>query len=277
MFKVILAPVDGSVYMDSMEKYIHDIHENWQSEVIVQHVIDVIALEGPFFHDLSGAIGMEPLLNLTGQMKELLEKQGKLIIEDFCDRMKKKGIVCSSFLDSGIVANQIVERGKLADLIVMGKKGIHSKFDNDSIGSTTEGVLRKTPTSVMVVPAEYRKIERPLLAYDGSKVAKRAMELAAHFVEKVGLPLSVVTVASPSKAEKIISEAELYLKPFDIQVDYIKLEGSPHHEIEQLVRKEKFDLLIMGAVGHHFLIEMIVGSTTMHLLRALDIPFLLSR
>ncbi len=277
MFKVILAPVDGSSYMDSIENYVDFMYKHWNSEVIIQHVVDIIALEGPFFHDLSGAIGMEPLLNFTGQMKDLMEKQGKLIIESFCEKIKKRNIPCSSFIDSGIVANQIVERAKLADLIIMGKKGIHSKFDKDTIGSTTEGVLRKTPVSVMIVPQKYMQIKKPLLAYDGSKVARRAMELAAHFAERLSLPLTVVTVASSSKAEKLLAETELYLKPFGIEVDYLKLEGSPHYEIEQLVKKEGYDMLILGAVGHHFLIEMIVGSTAMHLLRALDIPFLVCR
>ncbi len=277
MFKVILAPVDGSEYDVSIGDYAEFIHESWNSEVIALHVVDIIALEGPFFHDLSGAMGMEPLVNLTGKMKELLEEQGRMILENFCEKMKKSGITCQSFLDSGIVSNRIVEKAKLADLIIMGKRGIHSKYERDQIGSTTEGVLRKTPTSLLIVPEKFREIKKPLLAYDGSKVARRAMELAAHFSEKLSLPLGVVTVASPSKADRIMEEVEIYMKPFSIDVEYIKLEGSPHHEIEQLVKKEGFDMLVLGAVGHHFLIEMIVGSTAMYLLRNLDVPFLVSR
>ncbi len=277
MFKVILAPVDGSSYSKTMVDYVDFFHKHWTSEVMVQHVIDVIALEGPFFHDLSGAISMEPLVNFTGEMKKLLEEQGKLILKGFCEKMEERQIPCTTFLDSGIVSNEIVERAKLADLIIMGKRGIHSQYGKDKIGSTAEGVLRKTPTSVMLIPDKFIEVKKPLLAYDGSKVAKRAMELAGHFAEKLGLSLSIVTVASSSKAEKLQNEVELYFKPFQINVDFIKLEGSPHHEIEQLVRKEGYDLLIMGAVGHHFLIEMIVGSTAMYLLRNLEIPFLLCR
>ena len=277
MLKVILAPVDGSNYTKITEDYLIFFHKYWDSEIILQHVIDIIALEGPFFHDLSGAISMEPLVNFTGKIKELLEEQGKIVLENSCNKMREKNVPCRLFLDSGIVSEEIVERAKIADLIIMGKRGIHAKFGKEKIGSTAEGVLRRTPASVLVVPDKYIEIKKPLLAYDGGKVAKKAMELAANFCEKLSLPLSVVTVNSSSKAEKILEEAKTYLTPFNLDVEYIPLEGSPYHEIEQIVKQEGFDLLVMGAVGHHFLIEMIIGSTALHLLRKLDIPFMLCR
>src|SRR5262249_50614350 len=65
---------------------------------------------------------------------------------------REKGAESSSETPRGVADDVIVERAKQADLIVLGRDGEHAGFRTALIGSTADGVLRKTSKPVMVVP-----------------------------------------------------------------------------------------------------------------------------
>ena len=160
MYKVILSPVDESKYMKSVTNATKFFAKTFSATVLAQYVINLISLEGPFFHDLSGALGMEPMVNLTEKMKEVLQEKGNTLINELCNELSKENIGCKKFIDTGIVANKIVERGKVADLIIIGKRGINEKYGKDYIGSTAEGVLRKSYNNILIVPNKFEKFSK---------------------------------------------------------------------------------------------------------------------
>ena len=74
----------------------------------------------------------------------------------------------------GVVANQICERAKAADLVMIGHRGVHERFSTGLLGSTAESVARKSPRPLFVSPKRLREIKRLALAYDGSERACQA-------------------------------------------------------------------------------------------------------
>ena len=70
MFKNILIPLDSSQYSKVSVEYGTWLAKKFNGKLIGQHVIDIVTLEGPFFHDLSGSLGFEPYLNFSLKMKE---------------------------------------------------------------------------------------------------------------------------------------------------------------------------------------------------------------
>ena len=277
MYKVILSAIDESKYNESVLAATKFFAKSYNSSVLVQYVVNLISLEGSFFHDISGALSMEPMANITKKMKELLKEKGEILLKEFCEELSGEDLECKKYLDIGIVANKIVERGKIADLILIGKQGVNEKFSQNDIGSTAEGVLKKSDTNVLVVTDSFNGFSKPILAYDGTKVSKRAMEGAAYLCEKLNLPLTVVTVTDKNKTQKILDEAEIYLKSFKIDVHYKLLKGSPHSEITSIINNENYDLAFMGTISHHFFIERILGSTATYVLRKTNIPIIFSR
>src|SRR5262247_3532933 len=124
MIKNILVPLDGSEHSRAALDYAVWITKKFDGTLFGQHIIDTISIEGTFFHDISGSLGFEPYLDFSSKMREILEDRGKLILDDFADTCAKKGIRYQTFMDMGLIANEICERSKMADLVVIGHRGV---------------------------------------------------------------------------------------------------------------------------------------------------------
>ena len=75
-------------------------------------------------------------------------------------------------------------------------------------------------------------------------------------------------------------KARTFLESYQLNVNAVAKEGNDHAKgILELCNDEdeKFDLLVMGAYGHSRLQEMILGSTTVRVMRSTQCPILLSR
>src|SRR5258706_9817695 len=181
MIKNILVPLDGSDHSSAAVEYALWMAEKFGATLFGQHVIDTISIEGTFFHDISGSLGFEPYLDFSTKMREVLEERGKAILEEFSRQCVQKGVRHETFLDLGIIPNEICERAKVADLVVLGHRGVNEGFSTGLLGGTAESVTRKSPRPVFVSSKLFKEIARPLLAYHGSQRASAAMESAAGF------------------------------------------------------------------------------------------------
>lgn len=277
MIKKILVPQDGSSNSGIAADYAVWLSGRFGAELIGLHVVDIVSLEGPFFHDISGSLGFEPFLNFSAKMREALEAKGKTVLADFDEACSKKGAPHETLLASGIVASEICERANLADLVVIGKRGVNEQFEYGLLGSVTESVLRRSPRPVLIVPSHFREPKNPLLAYDGSPNASKAMHSAAEWVRTLNLPLTVVTASSRLEDDGLLKEAEDYLKPYGIRARFKHLKDDPPVAIENFYKENGHDLLFMGTSHHSRLVEMVIGSTTEHVMRNVDGPFFLER
>ena len=278
MIKNILVPIDGSDHAMAALEYSLWLAENFNGTLFGQHVIDTVSIEGTFFHDISGSLGFEPYLDFSTKMREVLEERGKSMLEEFRQRCSEKGVRHEAFLDMGIIANEICERSRVADMVVLGHRGINEEFSTGLLGSTADGVTRKCPRPVFVSTKRFKIIERPILAYDGSQRASSAMESAAEFCTQLDLPLTVLYVPKEERiADRVLGEARSYLGSYGIQVRYEIAKGYPEQKIVDYLMNFSFDLLFIGAYGHRRIIELVIGSTTEYVLRKSPCPVFLKR
>ena len=189
MIKNILIPLDGSEHSTAALDYGMWMAEKFNGTLFGQHVIDTISIEGTFFHDISGSLGFEPYLDFSTKMREVLDERGKIILEDFRERCRNRGIKHQTFLDMGLIANEICERAKVADLVIIGHRGVNEEFSTGLLGTTAETHYAQMSPADLCLDEEFKAIDSPLLAYDGSQRASSAMESAAEFCTVLGLPL----------------------------------------------------------------------------------------
>lgn len=278
MIKNILVPLDGSEHANTALDYAFWLAEKFDGALFGQHVIDTISLEGTFFHDVSGSLGFEPYLDLSTKMRGILEERGKSILEAFSDRCRQSGVRHQTFLDLGLIANEICARSKMADLVVIGHRGVDEQSSTGLLGSVAETITRKCPRPVLVSPKRFKPVERPLLAYDGSQRASAAMESAAEFCSRLGLPLTVLTVARDDKlADATQQQARAYLASYSIETRYEKARGYPEQKIIDYLSNLGYDMLFIGAYGHRRIIEMVLGSTTEYVMRNAVCPVFMNR
>ena len=278
MIKNILVPLDGSDHSNAALDYALWMTEKFNGALFGQHVIDTVSIEGTFFHDISGSLGFEPYLDFSTKMREVLEDRGKAILKEFTQRCKQKGIRHETFLDMGIIPNEICDRSKVADLVILGHRGINEEFSTGLLGNTAESVTRKCPRPVFVSTKKFKVLDHPLLAYDGSQRASSAMESAAEFCAQLRLPLTVLYVQKEEKmGEKVLQEAKSYLGSYGIDARYELARGYPEQKIVDYLVNFSYDLLFIGAYGHRRIIEMVLGSTTEYVLRKSPCPVFLNR
>jgi nucleotide-binding universal stress UspA family protein len=276
--KRILVALDGSQHAAAALDHALWLAERLHASVMALHVVDVVSIEGSFLHDVSGSLGFEPYLDFSSKMRDVLRERGRVILDLAERRCAERNVACATALPIGVVANEICDQARLADLIVLGHRGVNERFSTGLLGSTTESVARKAPRPVLVCPTTFAPVARPLLAYDGSQRASAALHGAADVTSALGLPLTVVHVErAGSDPDAVLAEARQYLESYGVAVTTKRLTGSPHQRIVDVVRDGPYDLLFIGAYGHSRIIEMVLGSTTEYVLRNAACPIFLAR
>ncbi|MBP1684060.1 MAG: universal stress protein family protein [Deltaproteobacteria bacterium] len=278
MIKTILVGLDGSEHARTAMRYALWLGDRLSATVIGLHVVDIVSIEGSFFHDISGSLGFEPYLDFSSKMREVLHERGRGLLEEFREHATKAGVRFDTALSMGVVANEVAERARTADLVVIGHRGVNERFSTGLLGSTAESVTRKCLRPVLISTATFRPISRALLAYDGSERAASAMHAAAEFCIALSLPLTVLTVAKDSDSgEKVLGDARKYLASYQLDTQCVVQTGHAPERIVGYIQEHGFDLLFIGAYGHSRIIEMVLGSTTEYVLRNSGCPVFVNR
>jgi nucleotide-binding universal stress UspA family protein len=274
MVKHIAVGLDGSAHAAAAERLALDLAKRLHAVVHGVHVIDATFLEGAFITDISGAMGFEPFLNLQAQMRATLDDVAGVIRDDFAARCEAAGVESQFHLERAGVVHGILAAGKLAELFVVGQRGVNARFHEDLLGSAAEMLLRRSPLPVLVVPQGSETPCRPLAAYDGSAKAVRALQHGAELARALGLALAVVTVdQQEERARARMDEAARYLAPYDVQVTYEFRRGEEvEKELLAMAQPEGFDLLFLGAHGHRRIVELALGSTSQYVARRAAVP-----
>ena len=277
MFKNILVPIDGSTYSWAAADCAHWLAKRFGAVLAGVHVVDSVSLEGSFIHDISGAMGFEPFLDFSSKMRDTLEGNGNILLDEFEEGCKKSEIEAHRTLASGIVSTEICRAACLADLIVMGRRGINEAFEYSLMGSVAEAVIRKSSKPVLMVPNEFSPPKNVFLAYNGSEHSSKAMHSAAEFSFAMGLELTVLTVSEDGSGDDLLCDAEEYLKPYGTVAHFVSLKGEAHTDIVEYLDENPHDIIFMGVTHHSRLLGAVLGSTVEYIMRSVDGAIFLER
>ncbi len=279
MIKSILVGLDGSEHARTAGAYALWLAEKLGARLTAMHVVDLATIEGTFFHDISGSLGFEPYLDLSSKIRGALVERGELILEAFVKEAGAAGSTIEVVNSVGIVANEIAEHARIADLVIIGHRGANEKYSTGLLGGNAESITRKSPKPVFVTPLEFQPCTKPLLAYDGSTKAAAVMHQAAELCVQLGTGLTVLTVnPDEARGRGVLEEARKYLAPYNLEVSFeLQQTGNAPERIANFIREREHDLLFIGAYGHSRIIEMVIGSTTEYVLRNAECPVYLHR
>ena len=186
---------------------------------------------------------------------------------------------CQSETAQGIADDLIVERGQHADLVVLGRDGQHRDFRTGLIGSTVNGVLRKTGKSALVVPDGAQLAGPVLLAFDGSPGSRLAAALSVELATKLGEPVHVF-VDSKDKGRAIarFDEVRSLVGSLPVPVREISSTlGRPDVKIVDSAREVRAGVIVMGAFGRNRITDYFLGSNSAAVVRTSPIAVLVAR
>ena len=92
MIKTILVGFDGSEHARTATRYALWLGERLDARVVGLHVVDIVSIEGSFFHDISGSLGFEPYLDFSSKMREVLHERGEALLRSFAERAAQASV-----------------------------------------------------------------------------------------------------------------------------------------------------------------------------------------
>jgi len=275
-FSRIAVGLDGSAHADSALSHALWIARATEGLVRGIHVVDRSMLDGVVVADLSGSVGFQPFLNLSGELHDALVSAGGAILAAFEDRAREAGVSFEPVLREGNVSQILEEEAQMSDLAAVGSRGANAAHRRDLVGRHADALARRMPAPLLVAPAEYREFRAPLLAWDGSPKSRKALVLVAELAALFELPVRVVVATTDdAHGHALLAEAEEELRYRRVRVSSGLRSDHPDDAIFAEVGAGA-DLVAMGAHGHGRVVELVLGSTTDRVLRASIVPVLLA-
>lgn len=231
----------------------------------------------------------------TAKSKDVLDRTRKIIEEN--------GITPITKTREGFVAEEIIKEAEEGgyDLVVIGSHGLRSSLIGISeflLGAEAHRIVRYCKTSVLVVKeaVEFNKV---LFATDGSKSAENAIDFGAsllsgtksdatiihviptfveHFkdyVEPVRPELIEVLKTLPRREAWRLDRSKDIFKKYGIVAKRKIREGNAAEEI--LKESERYDLIVMGALGRKSSGRFLIGNVAFHVVTHAKKPVLIYR
>ncbi len=276
MIKSILLAVDASENAKVAATYANFLCYKLDATLDVVYVVDSRLVNMPYWTDY-GAISL-PVTRFSEEMRNVLESQGKLLLEQIKEKAEHAEVRSRTEMRSGIPAAEIIEAAKDCDLIVIGRHGESSTLeDHKGLGAVAERVLRSSNQPVLVAPVKMQEIKRVLLGFDGSDRAREAMTYAAELSRRLNVPM---TALSADQDEELVQERLATVRSY-AEAHGLELVTMPLLNVDPVEAilgvAQEGDLIAMGAFGEGRIREWLLGSTTESVLRVAEQPVLLHR
>lgn len=262
-----------------------------------EHVLDLAAAHDAKLHILNVAdTTHDSVTRLDGEVIDVLEREGKQIVQETADRAADRGITTVTDVLQGHVAERIVSYAETYDIDVVamatrGRTGLRRLF----LGSDTEAVVRRATVPVLAINPDQDTIRYPyehvLVPTDGSACADAALDRALGIAERTGATvhlLSAVDVrglgidfAGQSQVDvlreqaegTVATAAERLEERTDLSVRTAVEVGPPvHRSIQTYIDDGDIDLVVMGTHGRTGVERYLLGSTTEKTLRTATVP-----
>ena len=279
MIRRILIPTDGSAYSRTSCEYGIYLSRLLEATVTGLFVLDLKILKGPLFNDIAGFVDFAPCEEFIPLLETGLSERADSILSDFQKHCRQAGIRTVTKKVSGLIDETIIIEGAHADLIILAQRGEHFSLTTTGLlGSTSEAVVRKSGTPVMITPLHFREIDNMAIAFDGRHPSIHALEFAVRLAEATRRPLAILIVADDAaRTDRMKTLASSSVAAYDVAHTIVTRRGKEEQQILRFCEEGHADLIIMGAYGKSRFRELIVGSTTSYVIRKSTVPVILVR
>lgn len=288
--KNYLVCVDGSSYSQVCCQYAAWFAKKSKAHLNVVYVSELNPLQNPLWADLGGSLGIDPFQDFSSKL-ELIEKEKVKIIESNLDETFKTLRLPKTQYTFHHHYNQLTDvveefetdktiKKGMVDVVFLGKRGENANLAKGHLGSSLERVVRASIKPCLVTSRSFNPVKTIAIATDNSPSVQKALEFLKKSPMFSGCKLHIISVAESKKdkyASEYIDQAHAQLKKTYKSITCKELSGPVENKISNYVKRNKVDLLIMGAYGHSRIRSLLIGSTTTLLIQSCKIPILLFR
>jgi len=273
MIESILVATDGSEAAGAAERLSVSLAARLKTRIAGVTVVEDRDARAPSSDGLT--LPSFPEAEVANYWRARAEAAGRRL----ADRGRSEGVELSCEAVQGIADDQLSERARGADLLVLGRDGKGASTRTALLGSTVNGVIRKTSGSALVVPAGSPLTGPIVLGFDGSPGSRIAANLAVKLAN--GLSESVhVFVDSKDKGRAVARFDEVRELMAGLSVPMREASstlGRPDVKIVDTAREARASLIVMGAFGRNRITDYFLGSNASAVVRTSPVAVLLAR
>lgn len=261
--KKILFPTDFSKNANNALAYIVEIANHFGSEITLLHAYRVYSSAGSF-------------VSVESYMKEDAAKDMLSVIDTLEPQLKNGAMVNSKIIKGETVSTiaNVSEQGNF-DLLVMGTQGA-SGLEEIFIGSTTNGVMKRTEVPVLAIPAgfAYRPIKTIALAVDEEE--NFSPNVLEPLLKLAKMNEALVRVYHKDEAnDGLNTTIDAYLENVERTYHYELDEEHLNDSLNEFVAEQHADLLCMIRRKRGFLERIFHDSATTKTVFSSPVPLLI--
>ena len=217
-------------------------------------------------------------LYVMASNKDRQRESAREIRVEFERRAQAAGVPCGFAIEVGEIATQIVDRARWADLVILKLSYPPGPRPIARLRSGVRTIVQACPRPVLAVPGAASRLDRALLAFDGSAKSEEALYLATYLAGRWKIPLVVLTVQEGDRVgEATLARAAEYARDHEVN-PITELRAGPVDEaVLAAAREHACNLILMGGYGLSPLLEFAMGSAVDNVLRKADVPVLICR
>ena len=280
MYKSILLCTDGSPAAEVAADYSIWFAKQLNARLRALYITDIRLLEGPWMSDLSGAVGAQSYLGLVPQIQRFQQSRAAMILAAVDKRCRDAHVSCETEHETGGLIQVMLEHERRADLVVLGQRGEHTQWSGGMLGSGVERMVRASVKPCLVTPEKFQPVKHMLIAHDGSLESGKALHAGIDLAMTLDSEVTIITVCqreAEEAASKVLNEAVQLAQDHELKPHAQLVHGNAETEILNHCETARATLIVMGAYGHTRIRELILGSTTSHVMRKASVPVLLVR
>ncbi len=285
-YKIILTPIDGGESCKHALGCALGIAKKSSGHIQALHVKadskEAVPLLG---EGMSGSM-IEEMIELADRDADERARAARAVFEEFSGASNipitdkpaaENGPTMSWLLEEGREDERIANRGRVADLIVMGQPS--DAASHPSL-LTLHAAIFETGRPVLMLPestsAEVGK--NVVIAWNGAAEAAKAVAGALPLITGAD-KVAVITVKTEKSVSRIGGdELVSYLASHGVSAERRNLTAdnmTVGKAITNYCSEIECDLLVMGAFTHSRLVQIILGGVTRHIIGAANVPVLL--
>jgi nucleotide-binding universal stress UspA family protein len=280
--KKILVCIDGSKLSQAVCDYGVFIAKKLNLPLILLNVVE--HSNTPKKVDLSGSIGLGSKDDLLDELvhEEMSESKkqilkGKAVLKEMQEYVKSQDLTnCTTLQKHGTLFETLDELSINLKLAIIGLNG-EDTIDK-KIGNHVEEVIRTLNIPIFLVNSDFQPVQSMLMAYDGSKYAKKSIKIAKQSPIFSDVIRHIVNVNQDlENSNKLLNEAKELFSNVNIDVKTKSLDGDSVESLLEYQEENNLDIIAMGAYSHNRFRSVIFGSFTTKMLLSAKKPLLLFR
>lgn len=173
----------------------------------------------------------------------------------------------------GHVAVEVISAAGNADLLILGIGGSRSPGGRVRLGDTARAAAERAPRSVLLAKPGTRLVGTPLVCYEGSEGAQRALEAAVRILGAREKGLTVLIISEDIHGAAILrQEVENRLDPLRVQPQFLYSANPAPDQMCRLATDCGADVLVIAADS-----QVIAGAQRLQILESVVCPVLIVR